>query len=214
MSEYVEMFLITISVAAKLCVVRSDHVFTWIHTWNDRQHYKLLPSLRHHHPEKHKLLFSWLQLPKLHYIYIYRYIYVYVYICISADSAWQIENSITETNTYTLVNYAYAGGFILRATCTTESGWRCVVYTNCLFSWAALNLIRPQTLMLYSPVARNGLGNAMKFLSLSARTPICIRLNGLKAAQNGPTEVMASVVVSAGLLMRPQHSKEPKSPSH
>lgn len=52
-----------------------------------------------------------------------------------------------------------------------SQGWRCVVYTNCLFNWATLNLIRPQTLMPYSPVAHNGLSNAMKSLSLPARSP-------------------------------------------
>lgn len=88
--------------------------------------------------------------------------------------------------------------------------WRCVVCTNCLFSWAALNLIRPQTLMPYSPVACNGLSNAMKSLSLPARTPYVSGLMAWRQHRTGLTNVMAFVVASAGLLMRPPHWKGAK----
>lgn len=49
-----------------------------------------------------------------------------------------------------------------------------------------------------SPVEHNGLSNAMNSVSFPASPPICIRLNGVKAEQNGLADVMAFVVASAG----------------
>lgn len=142
------------------------HPSSVIHTWNDCQGYKLLLSFCYYHPAQYKLFFCGCNYP-------HSAIYMYMYFFICTGCAWQIQNCITKSNTDTVINklcicrWFYSKGHLHHR----NRGWRCVVYTNCLFSWAALNLIRPQTLMPYSPVEHNGLSNAMKSLSPPARSP-------------------------------------------
>lgn len=124
---------------------------------------------------------------------------IHVHVFFWAGCAWQTRSCITETNTDTVINkLCICWRFYSGPPAPHSQEWRCAVYTNCLFSWTALNLIRPQTLMPNSPVEHNGLSNAMNSVSLPARPPICIRLNGVKAVQNGLADVMAFVVASAG----------------
>lgn len=68
--------------------------------------------------------------------------------------------------------------------------------------------------MLDSPVAHNGLSNAMKSPPppsphpLPARSP-CIKLNGSEGAQSARTDVIAFCgAAAAGWLMRPRHEKK------
>lgn len=97
---------------------------------------------------------------------------IYMYVSVCAGCARQIQNCITETNTDTVINkLCICWWFYSGPPAPHSQGWGCAVYTNCLFSWTALNLIRPQTLMPNSPVEHNGLSNAVKSVSLPARTP-------------------------------------------
>lgn len=80
---------------------------------------------------------------------------------------------LTETSADTVINkLCICRQFYSGPPAPRGQEWRCAVYTNCLFSWTALNLIRPQTLMPNSPVEHNGLGNAMN----SASLPLCFPL--------------------------------------
>lgn len=89
-----------------------------------------------------------------------------------AGCAWQTRSRITETNTDAVINkLCICWRFYSGPPAPRSQEWRCAVYTNCLFSWTALNLIRPQTLMPNSPVEHNGLGNAMNSVSFPARPP-------------------------------------------